>query len=452
MPAPRAPNQLISPAPDFSDPITKVYADVSDQIMVNVARHFSTGKNLGSLDWQLQKMAEVGKLQKENLLIIQKMTGDNSETLSYLLERAAMQALTRLEPEFMSAVFRGYLNATPITMAESVKRTLQAYQMQAIERLNLVNTAMLKSSLIAYRSVVSDTLMYEKQLEAAQQTLNSVTGEVITGVSSRQEALRKAVVKMLDSGLSGFTDRAMRNWTPEAYVNMDVRTTAGNVANQAIFSRNAEYGNDLIWVRVNGTAREGCYPFQGKVYSTGGRSGEVEDLDGNKIKFDSLYSTTYGQAAGIFGINCHHSPPNPFIPGMSKIRGDVPDKKENDRKYEQSQEQRQLERAVRYGKRNVAAAKAINDPKLLADESNKLFRAQGKLNAFIEKTGRTARPDRTQIFQKTGTPRSITRPVKPKALEPKKQSEKNSDTDAVEVEVKPPPTFKTVSEKIPKKK
>lgn len=401
MPAPVSPIEKILTPAELSAPITKVYEDVTDTVMVNTARHFATGKNKPSLDWQLQKMAEMGKLQKENLLIIQRMTGDNSAMLNYLLEKAAMQAVAKLEPAFVSAVMKGYLNAAPIPMAESVRRTLEAYQMQALKELNLVNTNMLKSSLDAYRMVVSDTIAYEQQLSAAQQTLNSATGETILGVNSRQEALRKAVIKMLDSGLTGFTDKALRSWTPEAYVNMDIRTTAGNVANQAIFNRNREHGNSLIWVRVNATARDGCYPYQGRVYSTDGDSGTVEDLNGNKIKYESLYSTTYGQPAGIFGINCHHSPPNPFIPGMSLVRGDVPDREENDRLYEQSQEQRFREREVRSARRELLAARAIEDPQLEKEAGRKLSKAQNGLNLFIEKTGRTARPDRTRVYQKS---------------------------------------------------
>lgn len=401
MPAPVSPINKVQTPAELSLPITKVYEETTDTIMVNTARHFATGKNKGSLDWQLQKLAEVGKLQKENLLIIQKMTGDNSEKLDYLLEKAAMQALTKLEPAFISAVMKGYLNPSPITMADSVKRTLQAYQMQALNQLNLVNTVMLRSSLEAYRMVIADTILYEQQLNAAQQILNTATGETILGVNSRQEALRKAVTKMLDTGLTGFTDRALRSWSPEAYVNMDIRTTAGNVANQAIFSRNLEHGNSLIWIRINATAREGCYPYQGKVFSTDGTSGVTEDLDGNRIRYESLYSTTYGQPAGIFGINCHHGPPNPFIPGMSLIRGDVPDREANDKLYEQSQEQRSREREVRYAQRELNVAKALEDPALEKDASRKLHKAKNNLNEIVAASGRTARPDRTRVYQQS---------------------------------------------------
>ena len=113
----------------------------------------------------------------------------------------------------------------------------------------------------SYRRVVSDVVQYEQaamavtQVDAAKNILNTETGKVLTGVSSRQEALRRAIKRMADNGLTGFVDRGGHNWQPETYINMDIRSTCGNVATEAVFARNEEYGNDLFWVTVKATAR-----------------------------------------------------------------------------------------------------------------------------------------------------------------------------------------------------
>ena len=54
---------------------------------------------------------------------------------------------------------------------------------------------------------------------------------------------------------------------------MDIRTTLFNTSRAAIWERNQQYGNDLYQVSTHNGARPLCYPWQGKVISTSGRTG-----------------------------------------------------------------------------------------------------------------------------------------------------------------------------------
>lgn len=386
----------------LAEPISKVYQEITDQVLENIARHFNTGKALPTNEWQIKKLAELGQVREETIRIIVKGTGQNEAMIRVALEQAISDALKDVEPALREAALKGLLqNAGDLSTSASVERILTTYLAQATEATNLVNTVMLESGMNAYRTVISDVVMWEQRLttaaqtQAAQEILNSETGKVISGVSSRQEALKRAIKRMAANGLTGFVDRGGHNWTPEAYVNMDIRTTAGNVATRAVFARNEDYGNDLVWVPVKAAARPLCYPWQGKLISTGNRTGTVEDLDGRKIQIIPLYSTSYGKPAGLWGINCGHTPPNIFIPGLSKIRGSSPDAKENARQYAESQEQRAIERQIRYAKRDAATLKAAG---LDAAKANaKVRRYQADMRAFINKTGRTRRYDREQI-------------------------------------------------------
>ena len=108
-----------------------------------------------------------------------------------------------------------------------------------------------------------------------------------------------------------------------------------------------------------------------------------------------ISSTSYGEPAGLYGINCGHVPPNVFIPGLGKARGTVPEEAENNARYAESQEQRGLERRIRYAKREIAMLEASGLDATKAKE--KLKRAQADMRAFINRTGRTRRSDREQI-------------------------------------------------------
>ena len=246
-------------------PLVQVYEEVTDQILENIARHFNTGKGLPTIDWQMRKLAEMGQLRQENIRIIARKTKQNPELIRIALENAAGQALKHAETQLKEAVRRGYLHdGGPLEVSKGVERVFTSYQQQAENTANLVNTVMLDSGMQSYRRVVSDVVQYEQaamavtQVDAAQNILNTETGKVLTGVSSRQEALRRAIKRMADNGLTGFVDRGGHNWQPETYINMDIRSTCGNVSTEAVFARNEDYGNDLFWVTVKSTARPLC--------------------------------------------------------------------------------------------------------------------------------------------------------------------------------------------------
>ena len=267
---------------------------------------------------------------------------------------------------------------------------------------NLVNTVMLESGMQSYVRVINGVVQYEQAAMSAAQALkaleilNAETGKVAAGVSSRQESLRRAVQNLAEAGLTGFVDRGGRNWAPETYVNMAIRTTCGNIARDAVFARNADYGNDLVWVRTKSAARPLCYPWQGKIISMTNRSGYVEDLHGEKHRIYPVSETSYGEPAGLWGINCGHVPPNPFIPGGSLIRGKAVDEKANAEAYQESQKQRAIERKIRKAKRESAA---LEEAGLDASAAGaKVRKYQAEMRDFIEQTGRTRRRDREQIF------------------------------------------------------
>lgn len=104
--------------------------------------------------------------------------------------------------------------------------------------------------------------------------------------------------------------------------------------------------------------------------------------------------TTYGEPDGIYGINCHHGPMNVFIPGVSYVRfaGTAPDRETNDRLYQLTQEQRRLEREVRYAKRKAAMYNAAGDREAFEKAALKVKQKNAQLKAFVkEQTARAYR-------------------------------------------------------------
>ena len=392
------PNEILK----LSEPVEQVYSNIVDALLINMGKHFNSGHTLSTEQWEIRKLAELGQLNKESIEIIASLTGQNKELITAALENAVYMATKDIEPELKKAVQKGTIQnaaADNVIASQSIVQALNAYEQQAMDKLNLVNTTMLESTLAQYRKVITNTVNIERQMKAAQEVLNIAAGKVITGTESRQQALRQALSQIHKEGITGFYDRAGRKWSPEAYVNMDIRTTVHNTAIEAVKTRQEDYGVDIFRVSRHSGARPLCYPYQGRYFSWNNKSGTFTDGEGKRHRYSPISSTSYGKPAGLFGINCGHHPIT-MIPGVS-IPRDRPeqDKEENDKVYAESQEQRRLEREIRYSKQKAAMMEAAGDKEGFEKEAVKIREKQADYNAFCKKTGRTKRLDRTQVFE-----------------------------------------------------
>ena len=378
----------------------EVYAAVTDQILINLARHFKYIADGaipgGAWAYQVEKLAEMGQVNRETEAIILSMLGDADNVLQELLEQAIRDGLKDVEKPLKKAAKQGLLLGKGFLPPDVDPRQMQAFRAfyeQSADKLNLVNTVMLESTQAVYQATVADIVT---RISATQDILNVATGEVVSGVSPLNQAVRQAVKKMVENGITGFVDHGGHHWSPEAYVTMDVRTTMGNTARAAVFERMDEYNDDLYQVSHHDGARPLCYPWQGKVISRIDAVRDVVDDQGETVHVYAQSETSYGEPAGLFGINCGHYP-IPFIPGFSRIRPPDQNKEQNDKEYAESQEQRRLERQLRYERRDLNVLKA---QEASADEIKaqriRVKNARDELDQFCEETGRARRTSREQ--------------------------------------------------------
>ena len=393
---------------DMSWRMAEVYASVVDQLLVNLARHFPyihDRETHKSFEYQAQMLAQMDLVNRESVDIIMRNLGSADVALRACLEQAITDALKTEEPKLREAARRGLLQTPAVTEpTPSMMQAFRSYYRQSADKLNLVNTVMLESTQAAYAATVTDI---GARIAATQGILNTATGQVVTGVTAYNTAVRDAVKRMVANGLTGFVDHAGHRWSPEAYVAMDIKTTLMNTARDAVMERNEAYGNDLYQVSSHNGARPLCYPWQGKILSTSGRTGMTEDLDGDRVEIHAegeVESFRYG--GGLFGVNCGHYP-MPFIPGFSTLKGQPQDPEENEKTYADSQRQRELERKLREEKRELAIMKAQGaDPEAIRAQKEKVRNASADIDDFCDATGRTRRKGRE------ATPVNATFPAK----------------------------------------
>lgn len=346
---------------NLSQPLTDVYTAMETDLMIAIARQLAVGGEINATsEWRLKKLAEAGALSKETVRIIASYTGIQSDLLTEAIEGAAMGVADKLEPALQACARDGYISSPPGTpISESMKNVVTNFRKQAKTDLNLVNTVMQYKAKSSYTTIVNKIYDDTKRQELLG-VLGKHTLEVASGGTSRQEALRNCIKEFSQKGIPAFVDKRGREWSPEAYINMDIRTTVNNTANAAQDACCDRYGLDLIAISSHMGARPKCALDQGKLYSRSNRSGIAHDGDGNEIPFYPWSSTSYGQPDGILGINCHHHK-YPFADGVNFQRYFPYDEEENAERYKEFQKQRAMERRVREVSRQAEMLESAGD-------------------------------------------------------------------------------------------
>lgn len=383
----------------LAQPLTDIYTAMETDLMMAIAEQLARdGEISPSSEWRLRKLAEAGALTKTAMKIIASYTGIQSEMLAEAVEIAALEVINDLEPAFAKMAADGLVSAAPeIPASVTARSVVSHYRRQAATDLNLVNTVMQYKAVSSYKYLVNKMYDETKRQEALN-NMGKHTLSVVTGAESRQAAVRNCIREFSRNGIPAFVDKAGREWSPEAYVNMDIRTTVSNTAHAAQDAVCDRYGVDLIEISSHMGARPKCAPYQGKVFSRGGQSGIAYDGKGDAVPYSPLSETSYGQPDGIFGINCRHKK-YPFVSGAS-FRTYFPyDEEENAERYKAFQKQRYMERRVREASREAEMLKIAGDEQGAKDARLKARNRRAEYRKYCSDNGLKERNDRLAVVK-----------------------------------------------------
>ena len=123
--------------------------------------------------------------------------------------------------------------------------------------------------------------------------LESIRGSVV-GYETWQDVAKKYREQLAEQGVTGFRDKAGREWNMETYAEMVARTSTMECHLEGTKNRLLEHGHDLIKISTHRGACEKCAPWQGKVLSLTGKTEGYPTLDEAK-------------EAGLFHPNCRHA-------------------------------------------------------------------------------------------------------------------------------------------------
>lgn len=385
---------------ELSAPLLRVLLDMEDDILREIAAQLSRDGDISDTSkWRIRQLARAGRFDKRAAAIIAGYSEvEDGQAMDAVLT-AAETEIGYLDNAVQAANAAGLSEYfSDIPAEESALGAAKAFQKQAASDLNLVNTVMQYKAGSAYVNAVN--AIYRDTAEGRQGALDIMgkgAAKAVSGQMSLQEATRKTIRELAQKGIPAFVDKRGREWSPEAYVMMDMRSTLGNTARAAQNARCDEYNIQLIEVSSHMGARPLCAPYQGRIFSRDGSKGVTTDGAGGKIYYTPLSETSYGQPAGLFGINCGHVQ-YPFVPGINFQRYFPYPKEENDRRYMQFQQQRAMERGIRAAKRECMMLQETGDTEGLQKASLRLRNQREKYRAYCKETGLKQHNDRTQVY------------------------------------------------------
>lgn len=219
------------------------------------------------------------------------------------------------------------------------------------------------TSSATFNNLIADytKLLKDARLQILRQTQDayrSIIGQVIQqsalGISTRIQTARQALDRFADQGITAFVSRDGKQWEIRSYVEMATRSTLHNAQREGRLNNIA---GDLIVINSVPNPSPLCKPYERKVLS----------ISGKNDRYPSLASA---KAGGLFHPNCRHSF-TAYVPGLTQLGKDNNDSDD----YEESQQQRYLERQVRKWKRR----------EVVADTSQAKTKAKDKINTYRDK-------------------------------------------------------------------
>ena len=257
--------------------LASIYEDAELRLLEHIARQLTQG--LDSPTWAMDKLRELQ-------LLLARLRGD----LASMAGRSA--------EEITKAILDAYNSGRAGALAELVKA-------------NMATTAARGASPIvdaAMRALLEETIgatlgTHVRILRSAddiyRQVVAKASGITLTGAVTRRQAAQKALDAFADAGVTGFTDRAGRQWDMRSYVEMAMRSASHRASVQGHLDQLQAHGHDLVMVSDHAQECEQCRPFEGKVLSISG----LPRIDGVQVlcSVAEAYQRGYGHPGCVLG-------------------------------------------------------------------------------------------------------------------------------------------------------
>lgn len=368
----------------IADRVAQIYAELNEEILGMIAKRLKT-KGIEKIaadsvfEWQLEKLSQVGGLNKEATQAIARATKRSQKAIREVIEEVGYKTIDATDKDLRLASM-GQLGA-PLTPVSDIDNILSSF----------INQTFLDFNNFVNQSLISTSFGSGTVAKVYEDIISRATTQVLAGITTTQNAIRKTILEWVDSGIpSGFIDKSGRTWSMERYARTTIRSTVNRTYNELRISRMEEFGTELVVVSSLPDPREICSLIQGGIAS-------LKPIAENDSKYPSIYEFGYGTPGGIRGVNCRHMF-FPYFEGISENNQKQYTEQEMTQNREDAKRQTALESQIRKAKRKQMVAQQLGDDKLAEHYRKQVRDRQASMRAFIDESGRGRRYNREQVY------------------------------------------------------
>ncbi len=342
----------VSPAmaEDLAAKVARLYEDAEAALLERLAAALEA--DIESPRWAELKLAAIGNLRTAVEAVANALQQDSDGAV----RRALVEAYNRGRQAAVAE-----LGALDIGRELVARRTLP--NAPAVDRLA---ASMAHDTRPVYARITRAVV------DAYRRVVARASGNVLLGTMTRRQAAQRALDQFAQRGITGFVDRSGRSWNMASYAEMAVRSVTARAAVEGHVDALGEIGVGLVVVSDAPLECPLCRPWEGEILSLSGPSGPHTVRAEHAAPPDQprrgllrrrgpaptvvvhvAGSLLEARAAGLFHPNCRHSL-SAYLPGVS-TRPQAPPHPHG-ATYEDTQQQRYLERQVRAWKRKAAAS------------------------------------------------------------------------------------------------
>lgn len=247
--------------------------------------------------------------------------------------------------------------------------------------------------------------------DAYQETIARFAGERLLGVTTGRQSRTRAVADFLGQGLTGFTDRAGRDWRIGSYVEMASRTATNRAWISAHVTRWQGLGINLVSIVRGVDSCRPCAEWSGRILSTDGTPAGTVTLEhattGDPVTLTIAGTLDDARAGGWNHPNCRCTLA-PVFPGLSLPADDSTYDPDQERERERL---RLLERRVRDAKRKEQVALGMGDDLAAAEFRREIRAGQSAIRDHVANTRQLRKPYREALSFADGGPGSLPDPT-----------------------------------------
>ena len=361
------------------DAASRVSDPINDFLLKDIARRISeAGQLTSTATYQIYRAQQMGLYRQQIEKRLQKMLGVSQQEIKKLLTQSA-----KVGYNFDIKNFSG--RAVAFERNKSIQQMVKAaVELAQDDFTNLVQTL----------GVVDANGVGQPLRKAYQNTMDYAFKQVFTGAADYQTAIRSAARNIANMGIRVIDYESGVHTSLEAATRRNIMGGLGLMQEKISQQNHDDLGADGWEISAHAGSAPDHEPIQGKQYT----DKEYQALNDSLVRRIGTLNCGHAAFPIILGVNQQQDTPEQLQKFKDENAKGVSYQGVKYTKYEATQKQREIERAIRLQKNRILMAENDGNSKL-PEYKTRLTLLNQEYRRFSNAVGLRTEPERAQIFR-----------------------------------------------------